>query len=334
MNNKSRPAADGGYAAFVSAVSSIKPDRDIICGRRGSEENIKIKFLLPLLQYLGFDIARDADFELLQVDVVLRDADLRPVLAVETKAWEEELTRHLNQCLEYTFKLRCPFIIITSGRRTALYSSLGCLTGLSKTKPILEFSLAGLLAPGGEQLLAQLKLLAGKAALLSGAIALHAQVSAQLPAGVPLETARKEFLDKCSGFKPAIKTLKTSDTAFIKSAAAHGGETAEALLLAKAGLERLAAEYNLEPRYRSKEIGLQYRLSTGPRPRNIGLVGIYPERASIAFGIESWKELGCAPDFLARIQSFPRALKTRAAAEALAVLLAEGLKQAKSPREG
>lgn len=327
MDDKILPAA-GDYPAFLTDISGIEADRDIICGRRGSEENVKIKIVLPMLQYLGFDIARDADFEMMQADIVLRGEDLRPILVVETKAWEEVLTRHLAQCLEYTLKLRCPFIIITSGWRTALYSSLGNLQDLGKSKPLLEFSLVELTGQRGESLLSLLKFLVGKESLLSGAAALYEKIRAQLPPGQTIETARKEFLDKCAGFKPTIKTFKTSNADFEKSAAAHPAETAAALLSAKAGLERLAAENpGLELRYRSKEIGLQYLLAAGPRSRNIGLVGILPITAHIAFGLEGWKDLGCSPDFLARLKSFPRAIKTEADSANLLKLLEDGFKQ-------
>ncbi len=335
MVDNPRPPATGDYSAFLTAISGIEPDRDIICGRRGSEENVKVKLVLPMLQYLGFDIARDADFELLQADIVLRDETLRPILAIETKAWEEELTRHLAQCLEYTLKLRCPFIIITSGRRTALYSSLGNLQDLGKSKPVLEFSLTELTDSGGESLLAQLKLLAGKESLVSGANALHEKILTQLPPGQTIETAHKEFLDKCAGFKPVIKTAKTSNAAFEKSAAAHPAEIAAALLSAKAGLENLAAGIpGLELRYRSKEIGLQYLHSSGPRSRNIGLVGIYPINAHIAFGLEGWKDLGCAPAFLERLKTFPRAIKTEVDSDNLLKLLTDGLKQVSAAMKG
>lgn len=337
MSDKTTAAADGnaGYTAFLAAVSGIKPDRDIICGRRGSEENVKIKIILPLLQYLGFNIPRDADFEMLQADIVLRDEDLTPVLAVETKAWEEELTRHLNQCLEYTLKLRCPFIIITSGRRTALYSSLGNLKNLGESKPLLEFSLSDLSGTGGEQILEQLKLLAGKDSLLTGAETLHKKIREQLPPEQTLEAAKKEFLAKCAGFKPVIKTVKTSDASFEKSAAAHPPETAAALLHARDELKRLEQESrNLEFRYRSKEIGLQYLLSSGPRSRNIGLVGILPITAHIAFGTEGWKELGCSPEFMAQLKTFPRALQTKGDVSKLIKLLLDGFKQAGIGQEG
>lgn len=335
MVDNTKPTATGDYPAFLTAISGIETDRDIICGRRGSEENVKIKIVLPMLQYLGFDIARDADFELLQADIVLRDNNLRPILVIETKAWEEELTRHLAQCLEYTLKLRCPFIIITSGWRTALYSSLGNLQDLGKSKPILEFSLIELTGQRGESLLSQLKLLAGKDSLLAGAVALLEKIRAQLPPGQTIETARKEFLDKCAGFKPTIKTFKTSNADFEKSAATHPAETASALLSAKAGLERFAVENpGLELRYRSKEIGLQYLYTSGPRNRNIGLVGILPITAHIAFGLEGWKDLGCAPDFLARLKIFPRAIKTEEDSANLLKLLEEGFKQVSAGKKG
>jgi len=98
---------------FQKIISAIKPDRHIISGQRGSEENVKIKFVVPLLQFLGYDPVSDMNFEVNGADIVLVDGDSRPQIVVETKSWDQEITDHLDQCLEYTFKHRVPFILIT-----------------------------------------------------------------------------------------------------------------------------------------------------------------------------------------------------------------------------
>ena len=52
------------YEEFNKILLSItiKPD-NINSGRRGSEENVKIKIVIPLLQFLGYDVINDMDFE-------------------------------------------------------------------------------------------------------------------------------------------------------------------------------------------------------------------------------------------------------------------------------
>ena len=91
------------YEEFNKILLSIKPD-NISSGRRGSEENVKIKIVIPLLQFLGYDVVKDMDFEFIGADIVIVDENNTPILIIETKAWEQQLSHYLNQCLEYTLK--------------------------------------------------------------------------------------------------------------------------------------------------------------------------------------------------------------------------------------
>ena len=55
---------------FLKIIKLIKPDRDIVAGRRGSEENVKIKMVLLPLRSLGYDTIEDLDFKHLSTDIV------------------------------------------------------------------------------------------------------------------------------------------------------------------------------------------------------------------------------------------------------------------------
>lgn len=324
--NMDSVAESSAFDRFLAEISVLRPDRDIICGRRGSEENVKIKIILPMLRYLGYNIARDADFELMQADVVLRNEELCPILSIETKAWEQELSRYLNQCLEYTFKLRCPFIVITSGRYTALYSSLGNIDDLGNAKALLEFSFNDLLGSSGRAIMERLKSFVGKENLLSGASALYTEVAKGLPVGMDIDGAQKEFHEKCAGFKASVKHTKTDDSEFEKVARMQPPEVVKALLFGKSELERIAKAWrNVTVRYRSKEIGLEYLLTTGPRKKSIGLLGIYPDRAKFAFGIEGWGQIGCPRDIVGKIKAFPREIKTTGTIESMVKLIESAL---------
>ena len=141
---------------------SIKPDRHIISGRRGSEENVKIKIVIPLLQYLGYDVVSNMDFEFIGADIVIVDEHNSPILIIETKAWEQQLSHYLNQCLEYTLKLKTPLILISSGQHTSLYSSLINPHNLEKTTPLIDFSFNDLIGKNGDNILEDLKNLISK----------------------------------------------------------------------------------------------------------------------------------------------------------------------------
>lgn len=316
------------YIEFIKIFSSIKPDKNIISGRRGSEENVKIKIIIPLLQFLGYDIVQDMDFEILGADIVLIDNNSHPVLIVETKAWEKPLTNYLDQCLEYTLKLRTPLIMISSGQQTSLYSSLTNYNNLKSVKPIVEFTFNDLLGEKSHSILGQLKLLIGKENLLSGGKLLHQKIIEQLPPNKTFDETKEEFLNKCANFKSIIKTAKITEEDFIKSARKHSEEVYNCLLLAKDEFKRIEKEnQNIRLRYRSKEIGLEYLLSSKPRPKIIGLVGIYPEKPGVAFGLEGWKELKCPLEILQKMKSFPRFLETKEQVVALVSLIESAIKK-------
>ena len=56
---------------FLSSIKSLLIDRHILGGKRGAEENIKIKIIVPLLQSLGWNLLDDIHFEYIRADIVL-----------------------------------------------------------------------------------------------------------------------------------------------------------------------------------------------------------------------------------------------------------------------
>ena len=67
---------------FLKYLGAIEPGKHIDSERRGSEENVKMKFVVPLLEYLGFDRVKDMDFEMNGIDVRL-SVNGKPSLIVE-----------------------------------------------------------------------------------------------------------------------------------------------------------------------------------------------------------------------------------------------------------
>lgn len=313
---------------FKKIISVIKPDRHIINGQRGSEENVKIKFVLPLLQFLGYDPICDMNFEVNGADIVLVDGDSHPQIVVETKSWDQAITDHLDQCLEYTFKHRVPFILLTSGQHTALYCSLTNLDTLHESQSLIDFNFSDLLGSKGSNILEELALLIDKNNFTTGAVRLYQKINELLPKGKSIEQAKKEFLDHCSNFKSRNKTVKITEANFEAIASRNPATICRCLLAARDEFKRIAAENkNVRVRYRSKEIGLEYLLVARPRSKIIGLVGIYPEKAKVAFGVEGWEDLKTSPETIAKILSFPRYIKSEEQVKALVGLVEGAIRQ-------
>lgn len=183
------------YEEFNKILLSItiKPD-NINSGRRGSEENVKIKIVIPLLQFLGYDVINDMDFEFIGADIVIVDENNTPILIIETKAWEQQLSHYLNQCLEYTLKLKTPLILISSGQHTSLYSSLINPYNLEETTPLWDYSFNDLIGKDGKKYLKELEKLISKDKLLNGSIKLYEKIAKQLQTSDSLENAKKQFI--------------------------------------------------------------------------------------------------------------------------------------------
>lgn len=316
------------YEIFQKILLSIKLDRHIISGRRGSEENVKIKIVIPLLQFLGYDIISNMDFEFIGADIVIVDENNTPVLIIETKAWEQQLSYYLNQCLEYTLKLKTPLILISSGQHTCLYSSLINPYTLGKTTPLIDFSFKDLIGKNGKNILEELKKLISKDKLFNGSIELSEKIANQLQTSDSLENAKKQFITECQNFKSTIKSFKITEDDFIKNAQKHPNEIFESLCFGKDELFRIERKNkNFGIRYRSKEIGLEYSLQSKPRPKIIGLVGIYPERAGISFGLRGWEQLNISQQTLNKIKKFDRSIKNKDDVNRLIALLEDAIKE-------
>ena len=312
---------------FLQIIKSIEPSKHIVAGRRGSEENVKIKIVLPLLQFLGYNIIEDLDFERLSADIVAVDDNSKPILIIETKAWEAQIENHLNQCLEYTFTLRTPLIMITSGQQTSLYSSLINLDSLSETEPIIKFNLEDLLKENGESILSELHSLISKDNLLNGDRELSQCVATFLPESKDIKKAEQEFIEKSAKFKSKIKSIKITDDDFVELANNYPKDIYNALVLSKDEFYKIAEENkDIRVKYRSKTIGLECLSSTGPRSKLIGLIEANPSSGSIAFGMEGWNKLISSPGIIKQMNDFPKTVKNKEQIRKLIELIRNGIK--------
>ena len=291
---------------------------------------MKIKFVLPLLKFLRYSIIEDVDFEHLGADIVIVDKNQKPVLIIETKSWEQPIEIHLPQCLEYTLKLRTPYVMVTSGQHTALYSSLFDTSNLKNTKPIIRFSFNDLLSESADDILSKLYLFINKENLLGGATALGKEISRLLDSGKGIEQARKNFERECEKFtSPAPRPVITGRD-FAKEAQKHPKKIYAALLLALEKFRDIAKESEgkgISISYRSRSIGLDYLDLTILRPKTDRLIEINPYTPGFAIGMARWRKLLSSPEIINQLQSFPRPVKDRQQIKNLVALLRAAIKE-------
>jgi hypothetical protein len=194
----------------------------------------------------------------------------------------------------------------------------------------MDFSFNDIIGHNGKNILEELKNLISKNNLLNGSIKLSKIIKEQLQPSDSLENAKNKCIVECRDFKSIIKSFKITEDDFIKNAHKHSKEIFESLCFAKDEFNRIARENknkNFRIRYRSKEIGLEYLLPSKPRSKIIGLVGIYPEKAKIAFGLEGWEQLNITHQTLMNIKQFDRFLKNKNDVNRLVVLLENAIKE-------
>ena len=128
------------FQRLRSHLKSIHIEDHIIAGRKGNKENIKSKIIVPILQTIGWNLLREMDFDHQGLDIVLFK-DGNPTLIVEVKSWTDILEEDINQYLEYSFRLNCPWIFLSTGQQMALYCTLLNQQDLSEAEPVMKFTL-------------------------------------------------------------------------------------------------------------------------------------------------------------------------------------------------
>lgn len=313
---------------YLEYIKLIRPSFHIHAEHRGSEENVKIKIIIPLLQSLGWDVLNDMRFEILGADIVIYNEG-KSIIIVETKSWDDIIDNHLNQCLEYCLKHKTPWIIISTGQDTAIYCAWINPDNLALAKPVLEFSLAKLQGNDGEGIMEKLSLLFGKDNYLNNNSALN-NIVAQSFDKEGLEYAKKRFEEKAAGYKSKIKSARLTDDAYLIHAEKHTDDIRGALLFLREEIEKLLKlNDNISVRYRSKEIGIDYFLKTALRKKKVGLFGVYPIDGHIAFSFDGWEKLGASEVTLLKFKQFPRKVESKKWAEEVINLLRTAIREIK-----
>jgi len=288
-----------------SHLKSIHIEEHIIAGRKGNKENIKSKIIVPILQTIGWNLLREMDFDHLGLDIVLFK-DGNPTVIVEVKSWDDILEEDINQYLEYSFRLNCPWIFLSTGQHMALYCTLLNQHDLSEVDPIMRFSLEDLIGSKSSKTLGELDRMMGKKNFFKKNSALYAHVAERL-ADQSIEEAQIEFVKFASQHVRDDRTRQLTVESFLSQLRHHSRQVSGALVYLHSKMVSALKQNNrLHLRYRNKGVGLEYESVGNPEGETLNLFDIYPENARITFGQDGWKKLNITAGTFDEMKDIPR----------------------------
>lgn len=271
-------------------LKSIDIESHIVAGRKGNKENIKSKIVVPILQTIGWKLLQDMDFDHLGLDIVLF-RDSKPAVITEVKSWGDILEEDINQYLEYSFRLNCPWIFLSTGQHMALYSTLVNQQDLSDAEPVFRFSLEDLTGSEGNQILGELDRMMGKKHFFKKGGALYTYIAERL-ADKSIEEAQIEFVKNASQHVRDDRTRQLTVESYLSQLRHHSRQVSGALVYLHSKIVNiLQLNQRLHLRYRNKGVGLEYETVGNPAGETLNLFDIYPESARITFGQDGWKKL-------------------------------------------
>ena len=278
------------FQRLRSHLKAIDIEKHIVAGRKGNKENVKSKIIVPILQTIGWNLLMDMDFDHQGLDIVLFK-DGNPTIIVEVKSWTDLLEEDINQYLEYSFRLNCPWIFLSTGQHMALYCTLLNQDDLSEAKPIVKFSLADLIGNNGNKILNGLDRMMGKKHFFNKNSALYAYVAERL-ADQSIEEAQIEFVKSASQHVRDDRTRQLTVESFLAQLRHHSRQVSGALVyLHSKMVNALQLNDRLNLRYRNKGVGLEYEFVGNTEGETLTLFDIYPESGRITFGQDGWKKL-------------------------------------------
>lgn len=271
-------------------LQSIDVENQIVAGRKGNKENIKSKIIVPILQTIGWKLLQDMDFDHLGLDIVLFQ-DGKPAIIVEVKSWTDILEEDINQYLEYSFRLNCPWIFLSTGQQMALHCALLNQQDLSKAEPVMRFGFEDLIGNDGNKVLGTLEQNLGKRHFFKKNSSLYNLLAERL-ADQSIEEAQIEFVKTASRHVRDDRTRQLTVESFLSQLRHHSRQVSGALVyLHSKMVNALQLNERLQLRYRNKGVGLEFATSGNPEGTALGLFDIYPEGARITFGQDGWKKL-------------------------------------------
>ena len=278
------------FQRLRSHLKSIDIEAHIVAGRKGNKENIKSKIIVPLLQTMGWNLLRDMDFDHQGLDIVLFK-DGKPSVIVEVKSWNDALEEDINQYLEYSFRLNCPWIFLSTGQHMALYCTLLNQHDLTQAEPVITFTLEELNGSEGNKILSEFDQMMGKKGFFSKGSALYRHVAERL-ADRSIEEAQIEFVMTASQHVRDDRTRQLTVESFLSQLRHHSRQVSGALVyLHSKMVDVLQLNSRLNLRYHNKGVGPEYDMVGNPEVETLNLFDIYPESARITFGQDGWKKL-------------------------------------------
>ena len=311
-------------------LKSIDVDTHIVAGRRGNKENIKSKIIVPLLQTFGWKLLGDMDFDHQGLDIVLFK-DGNPAVIVEVKSWADILAEDINQYLEYSFRLNCPWIFLSTGQDMAFYCTLLNQEDLSDAEPVVRFAFEDLVGHQGNKILNELDLMLGKKHFFKKGGALYASVADRL-AGQSIEEAQIEFVKNASQHVREDRTRQLTVESFLSQLRHHSRQVSGALVyLHSKMVNLLQINQHLQIQYRNKGVGLEFEITGNPQGEVLNLFDIYPESGRITFGQEGWKKLNITAATFDEMANISRKAQSFAWAREVGALLEQAIREI-SPR--
>lgn len=301
--------------------STLDIKKHVLRNLSGTEENVKVKIILPLLSRLGWDTTRDCYFEEYKADILV-ELDGKPAFIVETKGWDQGF--HYGQGLEYAVKLGTPWVVFTSGQVTELHHALILKEDLAKPNPVLETSFRELLKnpDGTNQYLSRESFQNGSAALIDRCRPL---LPARLRTGNWSESVRAfEELRTQIGFKREPTVSKISTVEFEEALSrlpvhlqGAYGDLARAIHNLADGSDHLRSSRS------GKALNLEAidakRKMVG-RLKWLGLFSVFPAKQTISKSYENWAAFGLPPGLLATLKQMKPPQDAKAAATMIATL--------------
>ena len=317
------------FPKLRSHLKAIRVDDHITVGRKGNSENVQNKITLPFLQTLGWDLLRDMDFDHLGLDIVMFSQG-KPAMIVEVKSWGDRLDNDLHQYLEYSYRLNCPWIFLSSGRENAFYCALISQYNFAQASPLLEFTLEDLVSRSGATVFNNLESLMGKKDFFRKGGRLYKGVAAKL-GDQTIEDAQIEFVKTASQQVRGDRTRQLTVESFLAQLQHHSRQVSGALVyLHHKMVDFLQLNRRLHIRYRNKGVGLEYETIGNPEDDVLPLFDVFPESGRITFGQESWKKLNVSIMTFDQMKRLSRQAESFAWAREVGAVLEKAIREIKS----
>jgi hypothetical protein len=307
-------------------LKAIDIETHIVAGRKGNKENIKSKIIVPILQTIGWNLLRDMDFDHLGLDIVLFKED-KPAVIVEVKSWADLMAEDINQYLEFSFRLNCPWIFLSNGQHMALYCALLNQKNLADAEPVIQFSLEELNGSNGTRILGELDQMMGKKNFFKKGSPLYRYVAERL-ADQSIEDAQIEFVKSAAQHVRDDRTRQLTVESFLSQLRHHSRQVSGALVYLHSKMVNVLQQNNrLHLRYRNKGVGLEYEAVGIPARETLSLFDIYPESARITFGQDGWKKLNITAATFAEMSDIPRTAQSFTWARQVGSLLDRAIRE-------